>query len=1053
MADGTKAAGTTYPSTSYIRERRFAVVMYGGVSLAVYIAGVAREMLNLVRATAPAPSNEERRNEKGRAGLAEQDLRSSERIYRRLAQHVHGQPLFENGPNGERQLTGKPDADLLERYVIDVISGTSAGGINGIFLAKALATDREIDPISDLWIDEGDLRELLNDADSTRGMSLRPQEPPVSLLNGERMYKSLVAAFDRMDELERQPRFDPGDRLDLFVTATDVHGELIQLTLANGVAREKRHRQGFHFRWLDNQRGDFAKTQNPLLAFAARCTSSFPVAFEPFTWKDACRLEARAGGMSDWKDCLLYEGDNYEERPFTDGGYLDNKPFSYAVDQLSNRQSYLETIRRLVYVEPDPERIDPQDFAQRQTRKPDALDNALAGLIGVPGYETIREDLERVVARGVRIDALRDIEELVAARLIEGQLKVPYLEPGKWTQEAAYERMVRSFGVGYVAYHRVKVNALIDELVEVICGAARVRRIERAGVVRDVVRDWIDANYSSLARQMDLLLQADVDYRRRKLAFVIRKALDLELGDGTVDLDALRDRLRSAYQRLDELKLRSRTKVAELVTELREGPLADVELEAVVSQAEPAKRRKALDDLFEKLALAPKSQGLLDYLENDLGPEVKKASDLAAEALGISPRRDEAPPLKPTTDLDKLRCFYSLYEAFDMVIYPLAQQGELGEPERVEVLRISPHDSRVPADTKQRAEKLRGTRLGHFGAFLEPEWRRNDILWGRLDTAEILIRELLRDAGPAVAESEIAEVVGMAQAAIVEEVLGPQLSVRLAANATRRRASLSEEAMGEVAKVLGDRTRLYEFFVKHQGGYDLEMDRERQLDNAARASRILERILAGTAAARDRGFPKQVRWALTAFAAVVEMAVPKRGWGYAYAHWLKLAAFFSLAMVVVGLALGFPPATVFGGKVFAFCAVLWVAKRAIRAWAREELEPAAALASLAGGAVVLAALAVGVLVLGGGDLGRRAIRLWSGMAPATEDFFLGGTLVGLLAGELGLGLARRVEDTWRGIATRLGHGLGVLGRRARSGLERLRRRPPAVAAGREPVNP
>jgi hypothetical protein len=35
------------------QEIRFAVVLYGGVSLAVYINGVARELFSLVRATAP----------------------------------------------------------------------------------------------------------------------------------------------------------------------------------------------------------------------------------------------------------------------------------------------------------------------------------------------------------------------------------------------------------------------------------------------------------------------------------------------------------------------------------------------------------------------------------------------------------------------------------------------------------------------------------------------------------------------------------------------------------------------------------------------------------------------------------------------------------------------------------------------------------------------------------------------------------------------------------------------------------------------------------------
>jgi hypothetical protein len=40
------------------REIRFAVVMYGGVSLAIYINGVARELLNMVRATAPEKPGE-----------------------------------------------------------------------------------------------------------------------------------------------------------------------------------------------------------------------------------------------------------------------------------------------------------------------------------------------------------------------------------------------------------------------------------------------------------------------------------------------------------------------------------------------------------------------------------------------------------------------------------------------------------------------------------------------------------------------------------------------------------------------------------------------------------------------------------------------------------------------------------------------------------------------------------------------------------------------------------------------------------------------------------
>ena len=37
----------------FTQEVRFAVVMYGGSSLAIYMNGVAQEMLHLVRATPP----------------------------------------------------------------------------------------------------------------------------------------------------------------------------------------------------------------------------------------------------------------------------------------------------------------------------------------------------------------------------------------------------------------------------------------------------------------------------------------------------------------------------------------------------------------------------------------------------------------------------------------------------------------------------------------------------------------------------------------------------------------------------------------------------------------------------------------------------------------------------------------------------------------------------------------------------------------------------------------------------------------------------------------
>ena len=39
------------------------------------------------------------------------------------------------------------------RVLADIVAGASAGGINGIFLAQAIATGQSLDPLTDLWLD------------------------------------------------------------------------------------------------------------------------------------------------------------------------------------------------------------------------------------------------------------------------------------------------------------------------------------------------------------------------------------------------------------------------------------------------------------------------------------------------------------------------------------------------------------------------------------------------------------------------------------------------------------------------------------------------------------------------------------------------------------------------------------------------------------------------------------------------------------------------------------------------------------------------------------
>ena len=132
------------------QEVRFAIVLYGGASLAIYLYGVAEEFLHLVRATAPASSSP--------AGPVTGDLayeaESTEAVYRKLGQMI--------GLGG----IGEAEGPVRARFVVDVISGTSAGGINGVCLAKALANGTTVAGLKKLWLTDGDIAGLVNDRSS-----------------------------------------------------------------------------------------------------------------------------------------------------------------------------------------------------------------------------------------------------------------------------------------------------------------------------------------------------------------------------------------------------------------------------------------------------------------------------------------------------------------------------------------------------------------------------------------------------------------------------------------------------------------------------------------------------------------------------------------------------------------------------------------------------------------------------------------------------------------------------------------------------------------------
>ena len=112
---------------------RIALVCYGGVSLAIYMHGVTRELWQLARA-----SRDFHAGKPARDGV--------EAVYRALIDRI-----------AEEQ-------DLRLRVLPDIMSGASAGGINAVFLAQAVHSGQSLEPLTDLWREVADVDELVDPA-------------------------------------------------------------------------------------------------------------------------------------------------------------------------------------------------------------------------------------------------------------------------------------------------------------------------------------------------------------------------------------------------------------------------------------------------------------------------------------------------------------------------------------------------------------------------------------------------------------------------------------------------------------------------------------------------------------------------------------------------------------------------------------------------------------------------------------------------------------------------------------------------------------------------
>ncbi len=353
-----------------VRDVRLAVTLVGGISLAVYECGAAMEL--------------------HRAVLGE----GMYSLLKRITQsHVY----------------------------IDIVSGTSAGGINGICLATALANGTSLNGLRDIWLNNADIDKLLTNPASSDATALF-QGDSYYTPQIERLFRTLVTTGGKAVKPALHSTQDTSeDEIELLVTGTyyenqprvfyDQRSKPIYTNNFAGLFRLK-HRPAFSVSHL-NPGPEDAKT-NPYicrLARIARTTSSLPAVFEP---SEVTEKEINFEGGGDPVIELAEDGAR-QVNYMMDGGFLNNRPINHALDAIYRRTATREILRKLVFVEPVAVRIHPPT-AGNEPKSPNMLE-ALAFFNSVPSKQNLSATLRSVAEWNEKSARMEETVGLVRARM------------------------------------------------------------------------------------------------------------------------------------------------------------------------------------------------------------------------------------------------------------------------------------------------------------------------------------------------------------------------------------------------------------------------------------------------------------------------------------------------------------------------------------------------------------------------------------------------------------------------------------------------------------